>query len=105
METKVSPQIITGHWCITVITVRNSILKRDLYFKCQNLIANCMMSKIKRAIRIHRTERSKVIAVEIQNISESNFLRMGEIKIINTAHSTSSASTAIMEGDIRMVIL
>lgn len=25
METKVSPQIITGHWCVTVITVLNYI--------------------------------------------------------------------------------
>lgn len=43
METKVSPQIITGYWCITVITVLKLYFRKDyLYFKCQILIENLL---------------------------------------------------------------
>lgn len=31
-----------------------------LYFKCQNLIANCVVNKIKRAIGIYRAGRQHV---------------------------------------------
>lgn len=102
METKVSAQMITGHWCIAVITVLNYILKKNrdcIYILSAETELQTVwwIKKIKRAIRIYRTERHKVAHGWGTNLRKSNFLSLLEI---NT-HSTSSTLTATLEWDLK----